>query len=104
MGEAKRRQKNGNSKKRKPVEVKIEKSRITSKWLVFAYILRERYVVSPFIKREDAESAAEEVERVFNSRSYESWRELRRGNRKVLNEAISQLTYEDDDEIIGTIF
>jgi hypothetical protein len=66
-----------------------------------AYILRQRFVVSPFIERADAENASVEVDTVFNSIEYERWRKLRRGDRTVLTEAISQLTFEDDDEVVG---
>jgi hypothetical protein len=58
-------------------------------------------VVSPFIERADAENASVEVDTVFNSIEYERWRKLRRGDRTVLTEAISQLTFEDDDEVVG---
>ncbi len=104
MGEAKRRRKKSPESMGKAAWIKIEKSKMTGKWLVVAYILRQRYVISPFIERKDAEKVIGEVDSVFNSISYERWRELRRGNRGVLIEAISQLSFEDDDdEVVGLL-
>ena len=104
VGEAKRRRMRAPESMGKAVRVEIEKSKITGKWLVVAYILRQRYIISPFIERKDAERAIVEVESVFSSISYERWRDLRRGNREVLMEAISKLSYEDDDdEVVGLL-
>ena len=101
MAEAKRRKQKATKSTNQAVVVKIEKSKMTDKWLVVAYILRQRYVISPFIERTDAESAKTEVETVFNSISYERWRKLRQGERTVLTEAVSLLSYDDDDEVVG---
>lgn len=104
MGEAKRRKQKSTESTAKAVVVKIEKSKITNKWLVVTYILRQRYVISPFIERDDAVNASIEVDMVFNSISYERWRKVRQGDRTVLAEAISLLSYEDDDdEIVGLL-
>jgi hypothetical protein len=103
MGEAKRRRIKSPESIGKAVVVKIEKSKMTEKWLVVAYILKQRFVVSPFIERVDAENASIEVDTVFNSISYESWRKLRRGDRTVLTEAISKLTFDDDDQVVGLL-
>ena len=101
MGEAKRRREKSPESIGKAVIVKMERSKMTGKWLVVAYILRQRYVISPFINRVDAENASIEVDTVFNSIKYEHWRKLRQGDRSVLIEAISKLSFEDDDEVVG---
>jgi hypothetical protein len=103
MGEAKRRKQKFPESIGKAVVVKIEKSKMTNKWLVVTYILRQRYVISPFVERDDAVNASIEVDTVFNSISYERWRKVRQGDRTVLAEAISLLSYEDDDEVVGLL-
>ena len=102
MGEAKRRKKL-DSNYGKPVRVRIEKSNLTGKWLVVAYILSRRTVITPYYLYDDAVAAAEQVFQRFNTLSIDEWRKFLKGDRTVLSKAVLLLDYDDDDEIVGVI-
>ncbi|MDJ0593668.1 MAG: hypothetical protein QNJ72_27425 [Pleurocapsa sp. MO_226.B13] len=102
MGEAKRRKKL-DSNYGKPVRVRIEKSNLTGKWLVVAYILSRRTVITPHYLYDDAVAAAEQVFQRFNTLSIDEWRKFLKGDRTVLSKAVLLLDYDDDDEIVGVI-
>ncbi len=103
MGEAKRRKNSDPNYGKNPVRVKVEKSSLTGKWLVVAYILGERIVISPHYKKDDADAASQQVFQRFNTLSIDEWRSYRAGDSTPLKKAFSLLDYDDDDEIIGVV-
>jgi hypothetical protein len=102
MGEANRRKKS-DPDYGKPVRVKIYKSNLTEKWLVVAYILGRKTVISPHYLYDDAVAASEQVFQRFNTLDIDEWRKFLSGDRTVFQKAVSLLDYDDDDEIIGVI-
>ncbi len=104
MGEAKRRQqKNPNFNTSKPpVEVAVERSTITEKWLCVAYILGQRVPVSPHFKKENAKSSCEKVFAHFNQYSISYWRDYVNGGiGQNLTKAIIGLDYQDGSGDFG---
>ncbi len=83
-----------------PVEVAVERSSITEKWLCVAYILGQRVPVSPHFKKEDAKSASDKVFAHFNQYSITYWRDYKCGGKEQnLTKVLIGLDY--DDEILG---
>jgi hypothetical protein len=99
MGAAKVRRQNDPGYGRVVVATKVERSKLTSKWLVMASVNGgEWLIVTPHFKREDAEAACPEVERVFSRYKAGDWE---RG--RCLLQAVQELGYEDDDEVLGVV-
>ena len=103
MGEAKRRKKLDPDFGKKPVRVKIEKSKLTEKWLVVAYIFSRRSVISPHHLYDDAVAAGQQVFEQFNTLSVDEWRNFLKGDRAVMSKAISLLDYDDEDGVVGVL-
>lgn len=113
MGESKRRKQSDptyghsyrNVWKPKPVSVSIGVSSLTGKFLVMVSILgTPPRVISPHIDKNDAAEAAQEVDMKFNQIPEQKWKEILRGEDDGLySKLLSSLSYEDDDEILGTL-
>jgi hypothetical protein len=113
MGESKRRKQSDptyghsyrNVWKPKPVSVSIGVSSLTGKFLVMVSILgTPARVISPHINKKDAVEASQEVDMKFNQIPEQTWKEFIRGKDDgFYSRLLSSLSYEDDDEILGTL-
>lgn len=113
MGESKRRKQfdptYGHSHRKvwkpKPVSVSIGISSLTGKFLVMVSILETSpRVISPHINKNDAVEASREVDMKFNQIPEQTWKEFIKGKDDgFYSRLLSSLSYEDDDEILGTL-
>lgn len=101
MGEAKRRKLLDPNYGKPRIQVTIEKSELTNKWLVVADILGHPHVISPHYQKADAEAASQQVFDKFNTLTLDEWRRYIAGDPQPFCKALSLLDYDDDDEVIG---
>lgn len=101
MGEAKRRKLLDPNYGKPRIQVTIEKSELTGKWLVVADILGHPHVISPHYQKADAVAASQQVFEKFNTITLHEWRRYIAGDPQPFDRAILLLDYDDDDELIG---
>ena len=91
--------------KPKPVSVSIGTSSLTGKFLVLVSILGSpARTISPHINKNDAVEASREVDIKFNEIPEQTWKKFLRGEDDgFYSRLLSSLSYEDDDEILGTL-
>lgn len=79
-------------------KTKLDVSSITGKWLVQLFLNGAWQTISAHRKEEDANAASQEIKEVFGRYSLNQLK-----NPKNYRKALSMLSYEDDDEVIGVI-